>query len=166
MPSSSPLRAEVTAKNLKILLVCSSGGHLTQLISLAPWWSEHERHWVTFDTEDAVSKLEGERVTFAHSPTTRNVVNLLRNARLALHLLRRESPDVIVSTGAGAAVPFFWLRRFAGPQARTVYLEVIDRVDSPTLTGRLCRPVTDLFCVQWPEQQRFYRGSVLLGKVW
>lgn len=151
---------------VKILLVCSSGGHLTQLVCLQPWWEGHDRHWVTFDTEDARSKLVGERVTHAHSPTTRNVPNLVRNAVLAAKLLRRERPDVIVSTGAGAAVPFFWLRRLAGRRARTVYLEVIDRVDSPTLTGRLCHRVTDLFCVQWPEQQRFYPGSVVVGKVW
>lgn len=151
---------------MKILLVGSSGGHLSHLTSLTGWWGEHERHWVTFDTPDAVSKLSGEQVTYAYSPTTRNIKNLVRNTFLALRVLRAERPDVIVSTGAGAAVPFFWLRRFAGPQARTVYLEVIDRVDSPTLTGRLCRPVTDQFCVQWPEQQRFYPGATLVGKVW
>lgn len=151
---------------MKILFVCSSGGHLTQLTSLAPWWQEHERQWVTFETEDAVSKLADEDVTYAWSPTTRNLINLIRNSFLAARLLRSYRPDVIVSTGAGSAVPFFWLRRLAGPGVRTVYLEVIDRVDSPTLTGRLCRPVTDLFCVQWPEQQEFYPGSVLVGKVW
>ena len=151
---------------MKVLLVGSSGGHLTHLMCLSAWWGEHEREWVTFDTADAVSKLASEQVTYAYSPTTRNVVNLVRNALLAVRVLRRFRPDVIVSTGAGSAVPFFWFRRLAGPQARTVYLEVIDRVDSPTLTGRLCRPVTDLFCVQWPEQQAFYPDSVLVGKVW
>ena len=34
----------------------------------------------------------------------------------------------------------------------------------PTLTARLCRPFTNLFCVQWPEQQAFYRGSVVVGR--
>ena len=27
------------------------------------------------------------------------------------------------------------------------------------MTGRLCRPFTDLMLVQWPEQVRLYRGS-------
>ena len=31
------------------------------------------------------------------------------------------------------------------------------------MTGRMCRRFTDLFCVQWPEQQRFYPGSVVVG---
>lgn len=147
----------------KILLVCSPGGHLSQMVQLRPWWERHERAWVTFDKADARSHLAGERITWAHHPTTRNVPNLLRNLVLARRVLRRERPDVVVSNGAGVAVPFFWLARRMG--IATVYLEVFDRVDSATLTGRLCRPVTDLFCVQWPEQQRHYRGSVVIGPV-
>lgn len=149
---------------MKVLMVCSSGGHLTQLMCLEDWWREHDRRWVTFGTEDAVTKLVGEDVVHAHHPTTRNVRNLVRNTVLAWRVLRDYRPDVVVSTGAGVAVPFFWLRRLVG--ARTVYLEVFDRIDSATLTARLCRPVTDLFLVQWPEQEQLYRDAVLVGKVW
>ena len=143
------------------MLVCSSGGHLTQLFRLKPWWEAHDRRWVTFETADATSLLGGERVVWAHHPTTRNIPNALRNLRLAWRLLRRERPDVVVSDGAGVAVPFFVVAKLTG--AATVYLEVYDRIDSRTLTGRLCAPFTDLFCVQWPEQQRFYPGSVVVG---
>lgn len=149
---------------MKVLMVCSSGGHLTQLMCLKPWWQDLERCWVTFDTEDAVSKLAGEDVVWAHHPTTRNLRNLARNSVLAWQTMTRFRPDVVVSTGAGVAVPFFWFHRHFG--SSTVYLEVFDRVDSRTVTGRLCRPFADLFLVQWPEQQRLYPASVLLGKVW
>ena len=47
----------------------------------------------------------------------------------------------------------------------TVYIEVYDRLDSPTLTGRLCRPITDLFCVQWEEQIRFYPRAQVIGSL-
>jgi len=147
----------------RALLVCSSGGHLTQLLALEPWWRRTERTWVTFDTADAVGALVGERVVFAHHPTTRNIPNLLRNLRLAVGTLRSERPDVIVSDGAGVAVPFFWLSRLMG--GRTVYLEVYDRLDSATLTGRLVRPVTDLFAVQWDEQLECNPGAVVVGPV-
>jgi len=146
----------------RVLLVCSSGGHLAQLHRLQPWWQDHERAWVTFRKPDAESVLAGERVWWAFHPTTRNVVNLVRNAWLAVRVMRRERPDVVVSNGAGVALPFFVLARLL--RRRTVYVEVYDRIDSATLTGRLCRPFTDLFCVQWPEQQRFYRDSVVVGR--
>ena len=41
-----------------------------------------------------------------------------------------------------------------------MYLEVYDRIDSATMTGRLCHPVTELFLVQWPEQESLYRDTV------
>lgn len=145
----------------RVLLVCSTGGHLAQLLLLRPWWSGHDRAWVTFDRADARSHLAAERTWWAHHPTTRNLPNALRNLALARRVLRTERPDVVVSNGAGVAVPFLLLARLRG--IPTVYVEVFDRVDSPTLSGRLCRPFTDLFCVQWPEQQAHYPGSVVIG---
>ena len=145
----------------RALLVSSSGGHLAQLARLKPWWSAWDRTWVTFPTPDATSLLADEHAVWAHHPTTRNVPNLLRNLVLAVGVLRRERPAVVVSTGAGVAVPFFVVARLL--RIPTVYVEVYDRIDSPTMTGRLCRPFSSLFCVQWPEQVKLYRRAVVVG---
>lgn len=141
--------------------MCSAGGHLAQLYRLESWWRAHRRTWVTFRKADAESVLDGEDVVWAFHPTTRNIGNLLRNTVLAYKVLRQDRPDVIVSDGAGLAVPFFVLGRLLG--CRTVYIEVFDRIDSATLTGRMVRRFSNLFCVQWPEQQSFYPGSVVVG---
>lgn len=37
---------------MKVCLVGSSGGHLTHLYMLKPFWKDKERFWVTFDKED------------------------------------------------------------------------------------------------------------------
>ncbi len=148
----------------RVLFVSSSGGHLAQLIQLKPWWDKYERQWVTFDLPDARSKLEGETMIPAHFPTTRNVVNLARNTPLARRVLKDFRPDVVISNGAGVALPFFAVAKAMG--IPTVYLEVYDRVDSRTLTGRLVQPFTSRFCVQWPEQQSLYAGSVLTGPIY
>src|SRR5215210_456107 len=102
VPVSAP--AEL---NGRVLLVGSSGGHLAQLLALAPLWPREERHWVTFDTADAVSQLVAEDVTWAHHPTTRNLPNLARNTALARRVIAEKRPDVVVSTGAAVAYPFF-----------------------------------------------------------
>jgi hypothetical protein len=47
-----------------------------------------------------------------------------------------------------------------------VYLEVYDRIDSRTMTGRLVRPFASRFCVQWPEQRDLYPGSELVGPLY
>lgn len=145
----------------KVMLVGSGGGHLAQLLALKPWCKDLGRSWVCFDGPDARDQLSGETVAWAYSPTTRNLLNLMRNFFLAIKVLRRESPDVVISTGAGVAVPFFFMARVLG--IPTIYVEVIDRVSSRTLTGRLCRPMSSAFCVQWQEQAELYPGSVVVG---
>jgi UDP-N-acetylglucosamine:LPS N-acetylglucosamine transferase len=69
----------------------------------------------------------------------------------------------VITTGAGVAVPFFVLARALS--LPTVYLEVYDRIDTRTLTARLCRPFTTLFCVQWDEQHQLYEESEVVGTV-
>jgi UDP-N-acetylglucosamine:LPS N-acetylglucosamine transferase len=80
---------------------------------------------------------------------------------LAARLLGRYRPDLVVSDGAGVAFPFFVVARLL--RIKTVYLEVYDRIDSATLTGRLCRPLSSLFLVQWEEQRRLYPGARVIG---
>ena len=83
------------------------------------------------------------------------VFRTTRETTLAVRLVRRTRPDVVISAGAGVAVPFFVMARLL--RIPTVYVEVIDRIDSRTLTGRLCRPLSTRFLVQWPEQARLNR---------
>lgn len=146
---------------MKLLLVCSSGGHLLLLHQLRPWWEKHDRSWVTFEKTDATSLLDGERIDWAYHPTQRSIPNLLRNLGLAWRVLRRERPDVIVSTGAGVAFPFFVLAKPLG--IKTVYVEAYERMDRASLTGRLCYPICDLMVLQWEEQRRFYPRGELVG---
>jgi UDP-N-acetylglucosamine:LPS N-acetylglucosamine transferase len=144
-----------------VLLVSSQGGHLAHLLALRAWWEGRDRLWVCPDTPDVVDRLGGERVVRSYSPTTRNLINLLRNMALAVRLLRRERPSLLVSAGAGVAVPFFvgaWLLRIP-----TVFIEVYDRVDTPTMTGRLCGPFTTRRLVQWQSQLEFYPDAHLVG---
>ncbi|HFI0525478.1 PssD/Cps14F family polysaccharide biosynthesis glycosyltransferase [Streptococcus thermophilus] len=148
---------------MKVCLVGSSGGHLAHLNMLKPFWSEYDRFWVTFDKEDARSVLSDEKFYPCYFPTNRNIKNLIKNTFLALEILRKEKPDVIISSGAAVAVPFFYLGKLFG--AKTVYIEVFDRIDKPTVTGKLVYPVTDKFIVQWEEMKKVYPKAINLGSI-
>ena len=150
-------------KEIKVCLVGSSGGHLTHLYMLKPFWENKERFWVTFDKADAQSLLEGEKMYPCYFPTNRNIKNLIRNTFLAIKVLRKEKPNLIISSGAAVAVPFFWLGKLFG--AKTIYIEVFDRIDKSTLTGKLVYPVTDKFLVQWDEMKDVYKKSENLGSI-
>lgn len=82
---------------------------------------------------------------------------------LAWKVLRVERPDLVISSGAAIAVPFFFIGKLLG--AKLVYVEVFDRVDKPTVTGRLLNGIADLFVVQWREQLDVYRNAIDLGSI-
>jgi beta-1,4-N-acetylglucosaminyltransferase len=146
-----------------LLLVCSTGGHLLQLVALREAWAPFTRTWVTFDKSDSRSLLEGEQVVFAHGPTNRSLKNLLRNLAVAWRVVATTRPRVVMTTGAGVAVPFAWVGRLRG--ASIVYVESLARIDGPSLSYRLIAPIASRRYVQWPELASSLRGARFAGNV-
>ncbi|MBF4605078.1 polysaccharide biosynthesis protein [Curtobacterium sp. VKM Ac-2884] len=136
---------------MRILFVCSSGGHLDQLLTLMPPPEGVDVAFATFLKPDSIPKLEGHRTHGLFWPTNRSLRALVVNLGIALRTLRAERPDLIVSSGAAAAVPFSWVGKVLF-RTTNVFIECVDRIDNPTLTARLVRPVTDTFVTQWDAQ--------------
>lgn len=150
-------------EHVKIALISSSGGHLNHLYLLRPFWEDKERIWVTFDKEDARCLLKDEKIYYCHYPTNRNFKNLIRNTKIAWQVLKKEKPDILISTGAAIAVPFFYLGKLM--RKKLIYIEVYDRMNKPTMTGRMVYPVTDQFVVQWEEMKKVYPKAVNFGSI-
>ena len=148
---------------LKICLVGSSGGHLTHLYMLKDFFKDKNRFWVTFNKEDANSVLKDEIKYYCYYPTNRNIKNLIKNTFLAIKVLKKEKPDLIISSGAAVAVPFFYIGKLFG--AKLVYIEVFDRINKATMTGKLVYPITDKFIVQWEEMKKVYPKAINLGSI-
>jgi hypothetical protein len=145
-------RGEGAPARLRICLVASPGGHLYELCELEPFWGRHERFWVTAPGPETAALLAGERVIAPHHPTRRHAGNLVRNAIAALRILRRERPDLVLSTGAGVAVPFIWVARLLG--VPTIFVETLARARDLSLTGRLVYRIATRVVVRWPELAR------------
>lgn len=150
-------------ENMKVCLVGSSGGHLAHLYMLRPFWRDKERFWVTFDKEDARSLLKSEKVYPCFFPTNRSLKALIINTGLAWKVLRKERPDLIISSGAAVAVPFFYLGKLLG--AKLIYIEVFDRIDKPTLTGKIVYPIVDKMIVEWEEMKKVYPKAINFGGI-
>ena len=48
---------------------------------------------------------------------------------------------------------------------KTVYIEVFDRINKPTVTGRIVYPIADKFIVEWEEMRKVYPKAVNLGSI-
>lgn len=153
----------IEEKKLKVCLVGSSGGHLAHLYMLQPFWEKKDRFWVTFEKTDAKSLLKDEKVYPCYYPTNRNLKNFVKNFWLAIKVLRKEKPDLLISSGAAVAVPFFYLGKLMGK--KLIYIEVYDRIDTPTITGKLVYPIVDVFIVQWDEMKKVYPKSINLNSI-
>lgn len=146
----------------RILLVACSGGHLMQMMALKPAWEDLDTRWVTLEAPDSKYLLDPANVVFAPSPVARNIPNFFRNLVLARRTIREYKPDVILSTGAALAVPFFVVGRLLG--VRTVFVESFTRVNRPSLSGRMVYPLASVFFMQWPSFRRrrvVHAGSIV-----
>lgn len=144
---------------MKILLVSSSGGHLDQLLWLAPALRGHEVRIATFAKPDAIDACAPWTLIPLYYPTNRSAKALLINGWRALKLLVRFRPDALISTGAASAVPFFYVNAVRR-SCLLVYVEPYDRVTRPTLTARLVRPVADHVIVFWSTQLPHFRKRI------
>jgi UDP-N-acetylglucosamine--N-acetylmuramyl-(pentapeptide) pyrophosphoryl-undecaprenol N-acetylglucosamine transferase len=135
----------------KHLLVCSGGGHLKQLFTLADriGLPAEDQYWVTFETGLSRQLLAGRRVLFARYAAPRDTLNILRNAQLARTVLRYGKYETAVSTGSSIAVNFLPLAARMGASAH--YIESAARADGPSLTGRILAldPRVNTYC-QYP----------------
>jgi len=145
----------------KIALITSRGGHLFQLYQLKPWWQKFPHFWVTATGQDVDSLLKNEKVYYGHFPEQRHLINAVKNLILAIKILFKEKPQVLVSCGAGIAPPFFLIGKIFG--LKLIYLEPIDFIAYPTLTGRLLYRLVDLFLIQDPKQKKFFPESHFWG---
>ena len=147
---------------LHVMAVCSQGGHLQEMLALEPALRGARVTWATLEGSDVRFCLAGRDVVIAYGPTNRDIKNLLRNIPFAIKTLRAYRPDVIVSTGAGIAVPFFLAAKLTG--TRTIYVESLARSHTLSLSGRLVHRLSDTFFVQWETLaggKNEYHGSIL-----
>lgn len=157
------MKKEKKYEDSKFCIVGSSGGHLTHMWMIKDLFANHERVWVTFNKVDANSLLESEKKYWCYYPTNRNIPNLLKNTVLAFKVLKKENPDIIISSGAAVAIPFFLIGKLM--RKKLVYIEVYDRINKPTISGKFCYHLADKFIVQWEEQLKVYPKAINLGRI-
>jgi len=95
----------------------------------------------------------------------RERITWLKTIFIALRILLKERPDVVVSTGGGEiAVPFCYVGKLLG--AKVVFIETLARITTKSAAGRLIYPFADLFLVQWePLLKKYGKKAQYWGNV-
>ncbi|MFB9238605.1 glycosyltransferase [Plantactinospora siamensis] len=145
------------------LLVASTGGHLAELHDLAPRLGvADDCVWVTFDSPQSRSLLDGREVIHVPSASTRDAVGTLRDFLAARRVLRSRRVRRVISTGASVAMSFFVPASRAGLSC--AYIESATRTSGPSLTGRLAArlPRAELYTqyASWAGGRWRYGGSI------
>jgi UDP-N-acetylglucosamine transferase subunit ALG13 len=147
----------------RICLAASGGGHVRQLLDLAPAWTGVDHFFVTEDT--ALGRSLSGRVHFVPhfalgqgrlGKPGRMILNALRNLLRAAQIILAERPDLVITTGAGSMFFVVVWARLLG--ARIVVIESFARFEGLSAFARAAGRLADQRIVQserltayWPD---------------
>ena len=150
-------------KQLRICLVASAGGHLSQLLKLSKSWEGHDTFCIT--TKEMVKErlCEHGKAYFVGECNRHHPLRVVSVLARCVKIIFGEKPHVVMSTGAAAGCISCFLAKLLG--ARVIWVDSIANVERVSLSGRMVRHVADLFLVQWPELADRYRNAEFVGSV-
>jgi len=127
---------------MKLCLVCSQGGHMTELLELKSAWVDHDIFFITYRSQ---RELTARAYTFDN--LTKYPLTIIPLFFASFTIFRKERPDWVISDGAEIAIPVFVAAKLC--RIKTMFIESICRVNTPSFTGRVVYPIADVFLVQW-----------------
>ncbi|MAG18445.1 MAG: polysaccharide biosynthesis protein [Candidatus Diapherotrites archaeon] len=147
---------------VKICLACSAGGHLSEMLQLRDFYGKKEHFFITFKRKDTESLSEKENVFFAELPG-RNPIATIKSFFQSINVLRKENPEVIVSTGADVGLVVCVAGKILGK--KIVFIESFCRPTKPGISGKIAYLFSDLFIYQWKELEKYYPKGVYGGSI-
>jgi len=151
---------------MKICLVSSHGGHLTELLRLMSAFKNHKVYLIVHKDDftynmrcDSISKYLIP--VFFRLPLL--LVDMIIISIYEIFFLVKERPNVIISTGAEIAIPIFILSKMFG--IKTIYIESMARLNDISTTGKILIRIADIFLVQWVGLTTKYKKAKYAGKI-
>lgn len=147
---------------IKICLISSHGGHLRELLA-ATENIKGQKYFVTHKTTHTNEMLSDVKHYFVLDPY-RSFFKFALNFIQSLKHIFKEKPDVIISTGAGIAIPSVLFGKYLF-KSQIVFIESAANVVNPSKTGKFLYKYADLFLIQWPTLLQHYPKAVYCGLV-
>lgn len=140
---------------MKVCIVSSCGGHLTEVRCMREAYEQFDYFYVINDKIDLPEDMRNKTYFISHSERD---WRFFQNLWQAVRILVKEKPTVILSTGAGPVIPFSIVGRIFF-HVRVIYIETITRISEPSITGRIMYWISHYFFYQWrPLKKHFPKG--------
>jgi len=153
-------------------MVLGEGGHTTEMLRIAEGLKPTYHYSYLVPKHDHISETKiriagpiyRANLPRAKSPSLLNTLKYLFLCTFQeLVILLKVRPKVVMSAGAGIAVPvsvFGWL--FG---VKIIYIESATRVQTLSLSGKILYPIAHLFFVQWPLLKEKYPKAIYAGRL-
>ncbi len=150
----------------KICFAASSGGHLEEIMMLKPLMEKYDSVLVTEKT--SYDSVKAPCPVYELRQVNRRElmfpIYMLGNTFRALRILRRERPDIVITTGVLAVVPLCLLCKAF--HKKLIFIESFAKITDATLTGKILYKHADKFFVQWPSMLEVYPNAVCEGGIY
>jgi beta-1,4-N-acetylglucosaminyltransferase len=135
----------------KIGLICSPGGHFTEMLQLLETFEDRPVFFLTYREKAMLNRKN----TYYVTAIVRSPWAFLKGVIKIFFILLKERPAILFSTGSEIAIPSFYLGKLLF-RTKLIYLECSAQVYQASLSGRLVYPITNLFLVQWKPLLKRY----------
>ena len=151
---------------MKIVFAASSGGHFEQLMMLKPLMEKYDSFILTEKTDYSVG-TQDINVVYLKQINRKEpmfIIKLIANTFSSFRVFMKEKPDVMITTGVLAIIPFALIMKLF--KKKLIYIESFAKVTSKTLSGKLLYKFADQFYVQWEEMLKLYPNAIYKGGIY
>ncbi|MEX2592751.1 MAG: PssD/Cps14F family polysaccharide biosynthesis glycosyltransferase [Anditalea sp.] len=157
-------------ENKRIILICSDGGHLAQILELEEMFLHYNYLIVTEESPATIPLKDKYNIRYLKGRPKgqkRNlafIFSLIANTFLSLKILIQHFPKAIITTGSHTAIPMCLLGKISG--VKIIWILSYARMNSRAFSADIIYPIADKFIIQWPGVQKYYKKGVYLGGIY
>ena len=149
----------------RICFISSSGGHFEELKCLRNIADKYVSVLITEKEEYDITSF-CDKMYLIPKMNRREISSyftLVHSVFLAKKIFKKYKITHLVTTGAMCSYVFCLVAKMMG--IKVVYIESFARTTTPSLTGRLVYPISDLFIIQWKALKKYYPKSIYGGGI-
>jgi len=144
-----------------MLVVASSGGHLTQAMAA----SRRLNNKIVITNKKGVAALNTCDIEVCSHDTTTNILVHFKNLLIAISVFAKYDVTGLLSTGGPMCLPFIFLAKIL--RKKVFYMDTMSRTTDLSNTGKFVYKfgMYDEFIVQWPLVKEKYEGVICYGPI-